>query len=72
MRVTPRPRKLPDPDVLERLRGVGQLRAAVEIEIRAAVAAASEAGGSVRVIAEIAQVAPGTVQQWLKDYRAGK
>ncbi|MBT1630452.1 helix-turn-helix domain-containing protein [Curtobacterium flaccumfaciens pv. oortii] len=67
--MTPRPRKEPPPDALERLRKAGQNRAHAEVEIKAAVLAASDAGGSVRVIAEVGQLSTATVRQWVKAHR---
>ncbi|WP_195165894.1 helix-turn-helix domain-containing protein [Mycobacteroides abscessus] len=41
--------------------------AAARDELRAAVAAAKHAGGSVRVIADATGRAPNTIQAWLRD-----
>ena len=54
MPVTPRPRKEPDADVLERLRRAGHRRVKAEAEIRAAVEVDSEVPrGALAAVAEI-------------------
>lgn len=67
MDVSPRRRDYPDDRVLERLRLAAEAKAAADAELKAAVLAASKAGGSVRVTAEIAHLSTRTIQNWLKD-----
>lgn len=65
----PRPREMPDPDALQRLRRAGISRHKADAELREAVVAASQAGGSVRVIAEVGQLSTFTVRNWIKEAR---
>lgn len=67
MVVSPRRRELPDAGSLERLRQASEGKARADSELKAAVRAAKEAGGSVRVIAEIANLSTRTVQDWIKS-----
>jgi transposase-like protein len=67
MDVSPRRREFPDEGALKRLRDATMARTHAEAELRAAVRVARAAGGSVRVIAEVAGLSTRTVQQWLKD-----
>ncbi len=69
MPVSPRPRREPGPEELERLRRLATRRRAVDAELRAAVIAASAAGGSVRVIAQAGNLSTSTVYHWLKEHR---
>lgn len=66
MRVSPRRRELPDEATLERLRKAAKAKRAADAELKAAARSAKEAGGSVRVIAEVADLSTRTVQNWLK------
>lgn len=63
----PRRRQLPDDEAVEKLVRAAEARRHAEAELREAVYAASDAGGSIRVIAELAQVGTRTVQDWLKN-----
>ncbi|MDN4616386.1 hypothetical protein P5G50_18215 [Leifsonia sp. F6_8S_P_1B] len=63
----PRRREYPPEPALQRLREAGEKRAEADAELRAAVYAAKDAGGSVRVIAEEARISTNTVQVWLKQ-----
>lgn len=67
MDVSPRRRELPTPDALKRLRAAADFKQRADSELKAAVRAAREAGGSVRVIAEEAGLSTRTVQDWLKS-----
>jgi hypothetical protein len=67
MPVSPRRREFPTEDALKRLQAAAETRADAEAEMRAAVRAARAAGGSVRVIADVAGLSTRTVQLWLKD-----
>lgn len=66
MEVSPRRRDYPSDKILERLRLAAEAKAAADDELRAAVIAASKAGGSIRVIAEVSQLSTRTIQNWLK------
>lgn len=65
----PRPRDTPDAEALQRLRRAGTSRRKADAELREAVIAASRAGGSVRVIAEVGQLSTFTVRTWIKEAR---
>ncbi|MCE0459522.1 hypothetical protein [Curtobacterium flaccumfaciens] len=65
----PRPRDTPDAEALQRLRKAGTSRRKADAELREAVIAASRAGGSVRVIAEVGQLSTFTVRTWIKEAR---
>lgn len=67
MDVSPRRRQVPDAAALDRLLKAADAKAVADTELRAAVRAAKEAGGSVRVIAEAAGLSTRSVQDWLKD-----
>lgn len=67
MNVSPRRRELPTDAALRRLQNAAAVRSDADAEMRAAVRAARDAGGSVRVIAEVAGLSTRTVQLWLKD-----
>lgn len=63
----PRRRQFPSEAALKRLQDAATERANADAEMRAAVRAARDAGGSVRVIAEVAGLSSRTVLSWLKD-----
>lgn len=65
----PRPRDMPEPEALQRLRRAGNSRRKADVELREAVIAASRAGGSVRVIAEAGHLSTFTVRNWIKEAR---
>lgn len=65
----PRPRDMPEPEALQRLRRAGTNRRKADAELREAVVAASRAGGSVRVIADAGQLSTFTVRTWIKEAR---
>lgn len=67
MQVSPRHKEQPDENELNRLRKAGADRIRADAELRAAVYAARDAGGSVRTIAEAGQISTRTVQNWLSD-----
>lgn len=67
MQVSPRRRDYPDEGAMRRLQEAAERREAAESELREAVYAARDTGGSVRVIAELAQLSTRTVQDWLRD-----
>ena len=66
MRV-PRRRDEPDDKTVARLERAAKRKQAADEELRAAVYAAADAGGSIRVIAEFAQLSTSTVRIWLKQ-----
>ncbi len=67
MQVSPRRRDYPDEGAMRRLEEAGARREEADAELRAAVYAAKDAGGSVRVIAEAARLSTRTIQNWLRD-----
>ena len=69
MPVAPRPRKMPDDEALNRLRRAARSRDRADAELRAAVIAASEDGGSIRVIAEAGELSTATVRAWVDEHR---
>lgn len=60
------PRSTPDAETMQRLISAKDRRRAAEAELRAAVQAARDKGGSIRVIADAAGLSTRTVQDWLK------
>lgn len=77
MSVAPRTKLHPTTDTLERLRTAAGKReradtkaAEAQAELRAAVIAASEAGGSIRVIADIGNLSTATVRKYVQEHRA--
>ncbi|MFF1633990.1 hypothetical protein [Leifsonia sp. NPDC058248] len=65
--MSPRRRDYPSAAAIDRLRNATQAKTAADAELKAAVQAAKASGGSVRVIAELANLSTRTVQDWLKD-----
>ncbi len=49
------------------LRAAGEQRVAADAQLRAAVLAAVDTGGSIREVARLGQLSTHTVQQWLRD-----
>jgi transposase-like protein len=66
MNVT-RPRQELDAAHRGRLERAAEARRRSDAEMKAAVLAASEAGGSVRVIAEAGKLSTATVRDWIKN-----
>ena len=62
-----RRREMPDDQSVARLQRAAQQRKDIEEELRQAVFAALDSGGSYRVVAELAGVSTRTIQNWLKD-----
>jgi transposase-like protein len=50
-----------------RIRAARDAKTVADAELRAAVVAALEAGGSVREVAKVAGLNPDTVQRWSQD-----
>lgn len=69
MNVTPRPKMTPTADKYARLRELNGKKDALNAEIRGAVIDASNAGGSVRVIAEASGLSKTTVQKYIAEAR---
>ena len=65
--MSPRPKQPPAGEVAELLRAAGEQRVAADAQLRAAVLAAVDAGGSIREVARLGQLSTHTVQQWLRD-----
>ena len=63
----PRHRELPDDDSIARLERAVEGRRKSDAELRAAVVAAVDRGGSVRAVAEMAHLSTRTIQNWIKD-----
>lgn len=65
-----RPRKDLDDAHRDRLERAAAARRDADAEMRAAVLAAADAGGSVRVIAEAGRLSTATVRDWIKAPRS--
>jgi len=65
--MSPRTRQLPADMSADLLRVAGEAKVSADVKLKAAVIAASAAGGSVREIARLAQLGPSTVQAWLHE-----
>lgn len=52
------------PDQHERLRAAGAARRSADVELRDAVLAILDEGGSVRAVAAAAEISTNTVQRW--------
>jgi hypothetical protein len=65
--MSPRPPVPPPDDLAQDLRAVAVEKAVVDARLKEAVFAAIDAGGSVREVARLGQIAPSTVQLWIRD-----
>lgn len=65
--IVSRPRLTINDEASQRLVRAGNRKREADAELKAAVLAAKDAGGSVRVIAEQAQISTRTVQNWLAE-----
>lgn len=67
MTVAPRPKNLPPETALRRLAEAATAVDKARAELKAAIIAASEAGGSIRVLASVGGISTRTVQDWLQE-----